>query len=119
MPDSDLPFEFNFDKGSTITEGNVLTQSVSSDGQNVFKTNKPQPIKHYQSVNKNNNKSSKYQNSKKKQRIENNVVNDATKYPAGHTSVSYHSNNPMMDQLKFFENISKYVYKIIFNHNFT
>jgi len=109
VPDSEWPFEFNFGKGSTITEDNILTQSVSSDGQNVFKTNKPQPIKHYQSVNKDNNKSSKHQNSNKKQRIENNVANDATEYPAGHSSVSYHSNNPIMNQLKFFENISKYV----------
>lgn len=49
MPDSDLPFEFNHNKGSVIAEDNVLTQSVSSDGSTVLKTNRPQPIKEYYS----------------------------------------------------------------------
>ncbi|XP_015374910.1 PREDICTED: uncharacterized protein LOC107169623 [Diuraphis noxia] len=108
VPNSDLPFEFNLDKGSVITEDNILTQSVSSDGQNVIKTNKPQPIIHYQSDNKDKNKSSKQQNKNKKQQIENNAANGATKYPTEHSSVSYYSNNPIMDQFRFFENLSKY-----------
>jgi len=83
---------------------------VSSDGQNVLKTNKPQPIKNYQSFNKDNNKSSNHQNSNKKQRIENDAANGATKQPGVHSSVSYYTNNPnnpIIDHLKFFENFSK------------
>ncbi|KAF0765039.1 Uncharacterized protein FWK35_00012010 [Aphis craccivora] len=106
---SDLPFEFNFNKGSTITEDNVLTQSVSSDGQNVLKTNDPQPIKKYQRVNKNS-KSSTNQNPNKKQHANNyKAANSATEYPASHTSTSFYSTfPPMMDnQWNFFENFSK------------
>lgn len=109
VPSSDLPFEFNYDKGSTITEHNVLTQSVSSDGQTVLKANDPQPIVKYQGVKKNSRKSTKNQNSNKNQQINNNSFNGAIKNPAGHSSTSYYSTSPMMDQLKFFENFSKYI----------
>lgn len=108
MPDSDLPFEFNYNKGSTITEDNVLTQSVSSDGKTVFKTNTPQPIKKYQTVNKNNKNSSKNQGSNKNQRIQNNAANSAITHPAKHSSSSYYSTFPTMDGNTFFENFSKY-----------
>lgn len=45
--ESDFPFEFSTAKGSVVTADNVLTQSVSSDGDAVFKENSPQPIKKY------------------------------------------------------------------------
>ncbi|KAE9525059.1 hypothetical protein AGLY_014473 [Aphis glycines] len=109
---SDLPFEFNFKNGSVVTEDNVLTQSVSSDGQNVLKTNDPQPIKKYQKVNKSS-KSSTNQNPTKKQHANNYkaAANSAVEYPAGHTSTSYYSTfSPMMNnQWDFFENFSKYI----------
>jgi len=106
-----LPFEFNFHKGSTVTEDNVLTQSVSSDGQNVLKKNDPQPIIKYQKVNKNS-KSSTNQNPNKKPHANNyKAANSATKYPAGHMSTSYFSTFPpiMDNQWNFFENFNKYV----------
>jgi len=109
VPTSDLPFEFNNNKGSIVTEDNVLTQSVSSDGQNVLKLNDPQPIVKYQGAKKNNKKSTKNQNSNKKQQIKNNSENSAIKYPAGHSSTSYYSTSPMMNQFKFFENFSRHV----------
>lgn len=108
---SDLPFEFNFKNGSVVTEDNVLTQSVSSDGQNVLKTNDPQPIKKYQKVNKSS-KSSTNQNPNKKQHANNyKAANSAVEYPASHTSTSYYSTFPptMNNQWDFFENFSKYV----------
>jgi len=108
MPDSDFPFEFS-SKGSKITEDNILTQSVSSDGKTVFKTNPPQPIKKYQSANKNNNNLSKDQNSNKNQQIQNDAENDVIPYPAKHSSTSYHySTIPTMDMNSFFEHFSKY-----------
>ena len=51
IPESDLPFEFNYKSGSVVTGNNVLTQSVSSNGQEVLKVNDPQPIKKYHSKN--------------------------------------------------------------------
>jgi len=111
MPDSDLPFEFS-DKGSVITEDNVLTQSVSSDGKTVFKTNDPQPIKKYQKF-KNIKKSPTNQNQNQKQYENYKPANSAIKYPvipAGHTSTQYYSTSPMMDnRWNFLDNFSKYV----------
>lgn len=94
-----------------ITEDNILTQAVSSNGQNVLKTNEPQPVKIYSRFDKNS-KSSTNQNSDKKQHANNyKAANSASEYPAGHTSTSYYSAfPPMMDnQWNFFENFSKYV----------
>ncbi|NP_001156070.1 uncharacterized protein LOC100159485 precursor [Acyrthosiphon pisum] len=107
MPDSDLPFEFNHKKGSIMTDDNVLTQSVSSDGQNVFKTNEPQPIKKYQKANTNNKNSPKNQNLDRKQRLQNNAANGAITHPAGHLSTSYYSTFPAMDEKNFFEHFSR------------
>lgn len=45
IPESDFPFEFSTNKGSIVTDENVLTQSITSDG----KTNSPQPIIKYKS----------------------------------------------------------------------
>lgn len=42
MPKSDLPFEFNHKKGS-VTTGNAVVQSVSSDGQTVLETSDGTP----------------------------------------------------------------------------
>ncbi|XP_060858326.1 uncharacterized protein LOC132935728 [Metopolophium dirhodum] len=109
LPDSDLPFEFNHEKGSIMTDDNVLTQAVSSDGQNVFKTNDPQPIKKYQKANTNNKKPSKNQNLNRKQRIQNNAANGAITYPAGHSSTSYYSTFPTMDGSNFFEHFSRLI----------
>lgn len=64
MPESDLPFEFNYDKGSQIIGENLLTQSVSSDGKTVFSSNSPQPIKKYGSINNNDNKNPAVQSTK-------------------------------------------------------
>lgn len=55
VPESDLPFEFNYDKGSEIIGENLLTQSVSSDGKTVLSTNSPQPIKKYTNINNSSN----------------------------------------------------------------
>ncbi|XP_026819965.1 uncharacterized protein LOC113558671 [Rhopalosiphum maidis] len=108
MPDSDLPFEFS-DKGSVITEDNVLTQSVSNDGKTVFKTNDPQPIKKYQRV-KNTKKSPTNQNQKQHENYK--IANSAIEYPAipaRHTSTQYYSTSPMMDnRWNFLENFNKY-----------
>nr|UXL78658.1 salivary effector protein 2204 [Schizaphis graminum] len=110
MPDSDLPFEFS-DKGSVITEDNVLTQSVSSDGKTVFKTNDPQPIKKYQRV-ENTKKSPTNQNQKQHEnyRPANSAIEYYSPIPARHTSTSHYSTSPMMDnRWNFLENFSKYV----------
>jgi len=91
-----------------VTDDNVLTQAVSSDGQNVFKTNDPQPIKKYQKANTNNKKSSKNQNLNKKQQKQNNAANGVITYPAGHSSTSYYSNFPTMNGNNMFEHLSRY-----------
>lgn len=111
MPTSDLPFEFNYSKGSIVTDDNVLTQSVSSDGKNTLKTNSPQPIKKYQSVDKN--PKTWYttnQNSNTIQQEKYNSKNNGYEFPIGHTSILHYSNSPMLtDRQWFFENLSKYV----------
>lgn len=81
---------------------------MSSDGQNVFKTNDPQPIKKYQTANTNNKKSPKNQNLNRKPRIQNNAANGEITYPAGHSSTSYYSNFPTIDGNNFFEHLSRY-----------
>lgn len=47
IPESDFPFEFNTNRGSVVTDDNVLTQSITSDGKDTLKTNSPQPIIKY------------------------------------------------------------------------
>jgi len=81
---------------------------VSSDGQNVFKKNDPQPIKKYQKANTNNKKSSKNQNLNRKQQIQNNAAKGTITYPAGHSSTSYYSTFPTMDGSNFFELFNRY-----------
>ncbi|XP_025207447.1 uncharacterized protein LOC112603189 [Melanaphis sacchari] len=108
MPDSDLPFEFNHDTGSVITEDNVLTQSVSSDGETVFKANEPQPIIKYQNSNKNTNNLST--NQKKNGNYK--TMNSEIEYeiPIEHTSSS-HFNFPniMKNQWKFLERMNRLI----------
>lgn len=128
MPASDLPFEFNYDKGSVVTGENVLTQAVSSDGMTVFKVDDPQPIKKYNSANNansvngnSNNKNFyatyantqtpkyKYSNNKNKNnnRQDNyNLVTSEYENPNQHsTSYSLSSSNTQW----ILENIGKYV----------
>lgn len=49
VPESDFPFEFSTNRGSIVTDDNVLTQSITSDGKGILKTNNPQPIIKYKS----------------------------------------------------------------------
>lgn len=49
IPESDFPFEFSSAKGSIVTDENVLTQSITNDGEVILKTNNPQPIIKYKS----------------------------------------------------------------------
>lgn len=114
VPDSDFPFEFNYDKGSIVTDHNVLTESVSNDGKTVYKVNSPQPIKKYKKYTSNNSGNTNQQNDRgKKQQQQKQDNNNSYSYsyhyniPTGSNKVNMY--NKPFNQWEYFENLSRFV----------
>lgn len=127
MPESDLPFEFNYKTGSIVVDDGVIIQSVSSDGSTVLKTKSPQPMKKYYSNNNKNMNTFKkphdtgsahmqtynnVENAYKTQEIDNNYKLNSlfNVYPSRYNTItSYASSLSDYNPWIFFQNSKKYV----------